>query len=328
MKNKLTEFTKKHPIMVYWILAILLVLVILPFAILIFTKYPNFGKDIDTVTDGKGYNTNILYSLPISLKVSGGIWFAIILLVLPATASISGIITSFILKQKEGIKELFKKFRFWSPELSTGEGLKIWFQAILLIVVINFLYSVLKNYLSDIESAAFFKIHTVYSIKEIVFIFLTSLFFDGGGLMEEIGWRGFALPRLQKKISPLKSSIILGVMWSLWHIPVKMNVSPFSDFISFYFIFTIVCILYSIVITYFYNRLGGSILIGVAIHGLVNDSTGIKSIINSDSLEVHDFTCMSLIAGIFTGVVLFILYKEGSMLGKKKEHPATAESGS
>jgi len=315
--KKIKEVFEKHPVLMFWILAILLAIAIIPIAIIIFTKFPDFGKDIDVVTDGKGYNTNILYSLPIALKVSGGAWFAFILLAWPATASVSGIITSFILKQKAGIKELFKTFRFWAPELSFKKGVGIWLQAVLLAVGINVVYSIIRNYVSDVESQEFFKINTIYNIKEIIFIFITSLFFDGGGLMEEIGWRGFALPRLQIKFTPLKSSIILGVIWSLWHIPVKLIFSPFSYFLSFYFIFTLMCILYSIVITYFYNRLGGSILIGIAFHGLMNDSTGLKTIFNADSLEIHDFTSTALLCVIFIAVVFVILYKEGPMLGKK-----------
>ena len=319
--KKIKEIFQKRPVLMFWILAILLATALIPVAIIIFTKFPDFGKDIDVVTDGKGYNTNILYSLPIALKVSGGVWFAFILLAWPATASVSGIISSFILKQKAGIKELFKKFRFWAPELSAKKGIKIWLQAILLAVSINVVFSILRNYISDVGPQEFFKINTVYTVWEIIFIFITSLFFDGGGLMEEIGWRGFALPRLQMKFTPLNSSIILGVMWSLWHIPVKIDVlisSPLSYFFSFYFIFTLVCILYSIVITYFYNRLGGSILIGVAFHGLMNDSTGLKTIFNANSLVINDFVDTGLLAIIFMAVVFVILYKEGPMLGKRE----------
>ena len=138
--------------------------------------------------------------------------------------------------------------------------------------------------------------------------------------MEEIGWRGFALPRLQMKFTPLKSSIILGVMWSLWHIPVKIDLlfSGPSYFLCFYFFFTLNCIMYCIVITYFYNRLGGSILIGVAFHGLMNDSTGLKTIFNADSLVINDFVDQGLMTVIFLAVVLVILYREGSMLGKRE----------
>jgi len=163
--KKISKIFHKRPVLMFWILAILLAAALIPIAIIIFTKFPDFGKDIDTVTDGEGYNTNILFSLPIALKVSGGAWFAFILLAWPATATVSGIISSFILKQKVGIKELFKKFRFWTPELSIKKGLSIWLQAVLLAVSINIVYSILRNYVGDVEPQEFFKINTNYTSR-------------------------------------------------------------------------------------------------------------------------------------------------------------------
>jgi len=318
MKKKIIEFTQKHPVWMFWIIAILLAIVVAPIAIFVFMSFPDFGKDISTVTDGRGYNTNILFSLPIALKVAGGGWFAFMMLLMPATASLSAIITSYIMNGKAGIKNLFKRFRFWSPKLSTKAGLKIWIQAIALIVSLNLMLSIAFNLTGDLENTSFVGFYTNYSLWEFIFIFITSLFFDGGGLMEELGWRGFALPKLQKTFTPLKASIIIGIIWSIWHIPIKMNVAPLLDFVSFYFLFTIACILMSIIITYFYNRLGGSILIGVAIHGLFNDSTGFKTLLTLESADVNSFVQSSLWIVILSSAVLVILYKTGPMLGKSK----------
>lgn len=45
----------------------------------------------------------------------------------------------------------------------------------------------------------------------------------GGTLGEEIGWRGFALPELLKTHSPFSASIVLGLIWALWHAPIDLT---------------------------------------------------------------------------------------------------------
>lgn len=60
------------------------------------------------------------------------------------------------------------------------------------------------------------------SLWSVALIFAFNLLF-GGTLGEEIGWRGFALPRLLEKFSPLQASFILGVVWALWHLPIDIR---------------------------------------------------------------------------------------------------------
>jgi len=52
---------------------------------------------------------------------------------------------------------------------------------------------------------------------EAILLFVYVLLCGGG--LEEPGWRGFALQRLQHRYSPLRSSVILGVIWAFWHWP-------------------------------------------------------------------------------------------------------------
>ena len=54
-------------------------------------------------------------------------------------------------------------------------------------------------------------------VEMVILFFLYNIIY--GGISEEPGWRGFALPRLQAKFSPLVSSLILGVVWAVWHAP-------------------------------------------------------------------------------------------------------------
>jgi membrane protease YdiL (CAAX protease family) len=82
---------------------------------------------------------------------------------------------------------------------------------------------------------------------------------------EEIGWRGFALPRLQKRYSALLATLIVGILWSFWHLPLvflvgnPMSDSPFLIIVANAFIYT-----------WIYNSTKGSILLVALFHGVLN----------------------------------------------------------
>ena len=91
------------------------------------------------------------------------------------------------------------------------------------------------------------------------------IFLWGGG-NEELGWRGFALPYLQETYSPFVSSLIIGVVWAIWHLPVGLIESTGSN----HLIAIITVIGISIVTTWVYNNTGGSVLATMVLHAGVN----------------------------------------------------------
>jgi membrane protease YdiL (CAAX protease family) len=90
------------------------------------------------------------------------------------------------------------------------------------------------------------------------------------GPVEEIGWRGFALPLLQRRFCPLTASLILGGFWGVWHYPAfLLSGTPQSGWnFSAFFLGTIVL---SVLSTGFYNRSKGSILLPALFHFQVNN---------------------------------------------------------
>jgi membrane protease YdiL (CAAX protease family) len=103
----------------------------------------------------------------------------------------------------------------------------------------------------------------------LILVNFVVILFTGGPLQEEFGWRGYALPRLQSRFNALVSSVIVGFMWGLWHLP-------------YFFIGTeltyaygiipqiITAILLSILLTWLFNNTGGSILVSLLFHNMFN----------------------------------------------------------
>lgn len=91
------------------------------------------------------------------------------------------------------------------------------------------------------------------------------------GLAEEIGWRGIALPALQKIMSPYNASVVLGIIWAIWHLPLTIyayqsNLGALPMVIIGLIAGTIG---WSIVVSWFYNH-SKSLLLTIYLHGFGN----------------------------------------------------------
>jgi membrane protease YdiL (CAAX protease family) len=98
------------------------------------------------------------------------------------------------------------------------------------------------------------------------------------GFGEETGWRGYALPRLQERFTPLIATFILAGCWAAWHIPqffLLDSYKGFSAVTGIGFLFALTC--GAVVATWLYNRTGGSILAVVVWHGIYNAVGGTKA---------------------------------------------------
>lgn len=90
-------------------------------------------------------------------------------------------------------------------------------------------------------------------------------FIIAGGGLEEPGWRGFALPLLQKRHSPLRSSLILAIIWAFWHLPMLQY-----DLLSMVFYLLLTVAPLAILFTVIFNRTGGSLPIAILLHTSIN----------------------------------------------------------
>lgn len=90
------------------------------------------------------------------------------------------------------------------------------------------------------------------------------------GLGEELGWRGFALPRLQATRSAYSASLLLGALWAGWHLPAFFYRDTYiaMGLLAGFPMLLVSVLAASVVITWLYNGTGGSLLMVALFHGL------------------------------------------------------------
>jgi membrane protease YdiL (CAAX protease family) len=99
----------------------------------------------------------------------------------------------------------------------------------------------------------------------------------GGPLEEELGWRGFALPRLQAQRSAFSASVVLGLIWGVWHIPLyfvagtgQQETAGSAGATFAITAFVVWTIGLSILFTWLFNETQGSLIVVMLFHAAVN----------------------------------------------------------
>jgi uncharacterized protein len=106
------------------------------------------------------------------------------------------------------------------------------------------------------------------STPALLLALLFNLLFTGP-LGEELGWRGYALPRLFKRFSPFKASLILGILWGIWHLPSFFVSAMVQSGLSLpLFLLNALCL--SCLASWLFMNTGGSVLITILLHYMVN----------------------------------------------------------
>ena len=106
--------------------------------------------------------------------------------------------------------------------------------------------------------------------RELLGIFLLMLVLVP---LEEIGWRGYALPRLQAIYGALRASLALGVLWGLWHLPLVWVGGSYQESrspLTYMLVFTVTILPISVLFTWLYDRTQGSLLLASLFHAAIN----------------------------------------------------------
>jgi len=185
-----------------------------------------------------------------------------------AGSSFASIVATRIVDGRDGLRALFSRLSKWRASFA-------WYGVALFITPL--LLTGILTTLSFIVSPVF--LPAVVTSRDI-----TTLVGFGiviglvAGFFEELGWTGFAIPKLQTRYSALATGLIVGFVWGIWHFLPDFwaRVGSFGAFyIPNYVVFVIGVIAYRILIVWVYNNSKGSLLLGVLMHASFSGSQAI-----------------------------------------------------
>jgi uncharacterized protein len=170
---------------------------------------------------------------------------------------LSALIVTFATQGQVGLKELGKRVLMWNVR-------PIWWFVAISPLMIGFVVALILNLATNNQV-------TLSDLGQVNFlpplgIGAWLLWICTFGIGEEVGWRGYALPRLQQGRSALAATMILAVLWALWHLPQFFYL--FDPAIAFGWVIGLFA--GAIVFTWLFNSSGSSILILAVWHGCFN----------------------------------------------------------
>jgi uncharacterized protein len=124
----------------------------------------------------------------------------------------------------------------------------------------------------------------------------------GGPLGEEVGWRGFALQRAQQSMSPVSATVVVALMWALWHLPQMTDPEAVQYEVPWTLFFGQILVM-SVFYTWLVNRTG-SLVPAVLLHASFNTSVGLLPVLPSATSPVGPAVISLALGALAAGLLL------------------------
>lgn len=116
-----------------------------------------------------------------------------------------------------------------------------------------------------------------------------------GCFFEEIGWRGFMLPQLERRHNPLISTLIVGFLWGFWHMSFQLGLFGFL-------IFIVTAMEMSLLMTWIYQKTNGNLILMTLWHFSINL---LNQIFLTERLTAPGFGVFAIVLAMFCGIALY-----------------------
>ena len=217
---------------------------------------------------------------------------------------LAALIMTWIGDGTDGLKELFGRITQWRVPA-------VGFLAALLSAVALFALSALVSWILGSEWPDLYLLGQVNYLPYLG-IAVLPLWLATYGFGEEIGWRGYALPRLQNSHSALGATLLLGALWALWHVPTFFYLDTYLALgLGVFPMFAFGILTGAIVLTWLYNTTEGSVLMVAIWHGVFDFISASKA---SDGY----IAALMSAAIMIWAVVIVVVYKPADLSRHQK----------
>jgi membrane protease YdiL (CAAX protease family) len=217
---------------------------------------------------------------------------------------LAGILLVILARNRPEMKEFFHSFvRLRIPMRALGWAVSV------PLVVIGPVFFMQDGRLSLSKTASLYVLETILNLPL-------------APLWEEIGWRGYLLPRLQASQNSLSASLLLGVIWAFWHLPLRLHTGP-PDVAPWIFFVTFVIYVSgsAVIFTWLYNLSRGALLPVIVFHSALGSAIHLilDPVMITKGLRPLLLVCFTVWAS-----ALALIITNGRSLGKSRDLVATA----
>lgn len=272
----------RRPVLWFWLIAVGVELLVIPIFLL---SGAQEAIDAALTATGMDFNTDLVSAAKLICADPRALAGVALSLVQVAAPDLAVLIVCAVIGEGH-LRRVGRRFRFWGPRVGWRRGLRIWAMVVAVFTAMNLATAGL-NALTATDDGFVWNVRPLW--WPLLLGLLVAMFLDGGAVFEENGWRGFALPLLQHRHTPLIASIVLGLLWTAWHLPVKfdlLNYGP-AGAGAIIAVLTAKFVALTIVMTYFFNLAGGATILAIAMHGLSNDSVRLGGYVFGDTWQAY-----------------------------------------
>lgn len=249
----------------------------------------------------------------------------------PLAPTVAAVVVVAIGWGRKGLADLFDRLRPWRQGVTWRQGLLVYALAFAVYyAALSFLliHLVLKGPGSGLDSML---ARYGQSSLAIIGFLAVAPFLGPGGLLEELGWRGFMFPLLVERLkTPLLACVVIGILWGLWHFPREVPSLLAGDwsrikggspmgFVLDQIQYCIGGVIVSILIAFVFFKTGGSVWAAILVHNFSNEFSVALGLFTRNGITVLGFdTTPGELVKFVLAVV--IVAATGSQLGRNPAH--------